>query len=93
MQTAYIVPMPLFDFRCRACGHEFETLVIHSTPPVECPSCHAADPERLLSVFASTSREQRQAAAKKQTQKAAVQAHKDTAAAEREVEHHRREDH
>jgi hypothetical protein len=44
-------------------------------------------------VFASTSKEQRQAAATKQTQRAAKQAYQDNAATEREVEHHRKEDH
>lgn len=85
--------MPLFDFRCRACGHEFEVLVRHDTPPAECPQCHAGDPERLLSVFASTSKEQRQAAAAKQTERAAKTAYKDNAATEREIDQHRKEDH
>jgi len=85
--------MPLFDFRCRACSHEFEALVLNDTPPTECPKCHAADLERLLSVFASTSREQRRAAADSQVHKAAKQAHKDNAAVERETEAHRREEH
>jgi len=85
--------MPLFDFRCRACDHKFEVLVRHDTPPVVCPACQASDPERQLSVFASTSKEQRQAAATKQTQRAAKQGHQETAAAEREIDHHRKEDH
>lgn len=85
--------MPLFDFRCRACGHEFEALVLNDTPPGECPQCHARDLERLLSVFASTSRERRQAAADSERHKAASQAHKDNAVVERESEQHRREDH
>lgn len=85
--------MPLFDFRCRACGHEFEVLVLNGTPPVECPKCHEGEPEKQLSVFASTSREQRQTAANAQSRKAATQGHKDNAAVERETEQHRREDH
>jgi putative FmdB family regulatory protein len=42
--------MPLFDFQCRACGHEFEALVRRSAAPA-CPSCGSADLERLLSGF------------------------------------------
>jgi putative FmdB family regulatory protein len=40
--------MPLFDFRCRACGHHFEALVRPPADPA-CPSCASADLERLLS--------------------------------------------
>lgn len=43
--------MPIYDYACRACGHEFEALTRgESPPPPECPQCHAADAERLLSV-------------------------------------------
>lgn len=85
--------MPLYDFRCRACGHEFESLVRNNVLPSECPTCHAADLERLLSTFAATSREKRQAAASKQVQKAAKQGRLDTVATDREADEHRREDH
>lgn len=30
--------MPIFDFQCTRCEHEFEALVLGSTPPV-CPEC------------------------------------------------------
>lgn len=42
--------MPLFDFRCRACGAEFEALV---RPPQEpaCSSCGSADVEKLVTSF------------------------------------------
>ena len=42
--------MPLFDFHCKACGHEFEALVRPPAQPA-CPSCGSADLERLLSGF------------------------------------------
>src|SRR5204862_7078877 len=42
--------MPLYDFRCRACGHEFEALVRPPAAPV-CSSCASGDLERLLSGF------------------------------------------
>lgn len=42
--------MPLYDFRCKACAHEFEALVRPPREPV-CPSCGGADLERLLSGF------------------------------------------
>lgn len=86
--------MPLYDFRCRACGHKFEALVrAQDGPPSECPKCQAADLERLMSVFAATSREKLQAAATKKRHKEAAVGRQETMAEEREIEHHRHEDH
>jgi putative FmdB family regulatory protein len=44
--------MPLFEYACRTCDHQFEALVRNAEPP-ECPSCHGADLERRLSAFAA----------------------------------------
>jgi putative FmdB family regulatory protein len=46
--------MPLYDYECRACGHEFETLVRTGSTP-ECPKCQSQDLERQLSTFMMTS--------------------------------------
>jgi len=59
----YAVAMPLYDYRCRSCDHEFEALVRPGDVP-QCPSCKGHDLERLLSTFAVDSAERRQAAAK-----------------------------
>ena len=41
--------MPIYEYSCNACGHQFEALVRKSkTPP--CPSCRSQDLERLLSL-------------------------------------------
>jgi putative FmdB family regulatory protein len=40
--------VPLYDFRCRACGAEFEALVRPPNEPA-CASCGSADLERLVS--------------------------------------------
>ncbi len=91
--------MPLYDFRCRACSHTFESLVRINAdgsgfpPPAECPKCRAADLERLPSVFAASSPEKRQAAASAKVSKDAKQGHRDNVQTEREAEDHRREDH
>ena len=46
--------MPIYEYRCLACGHQFEALVrVHDTPA--CESCHSTDLERLLSMFAVSS--------------------------------------
>jgi putative FmdB family regulatory protein len=34
--------MPLFEYDCRKCGHQFETLVIGSRTPA-CPKCKSED--------------------------------------------------
>jgi putative FmdB family regulatory protein len=44
--------MPTYEYRCGACGTEFEKIGRMSDPPVEaCPSC-GADAERRLSAGA-----------------------------------------
>jgi putative FmdB family regulatory protein len=43
--------MPLYDFRCTACGASFEALVRPPAAPA-CPTCASPDLERLLSSFA-----------------------------------------
>jgi putative FmdB family regulatory protein len=43
--------MPLYEFQCKSCGHEFEDLVLGSARPA-CPSCESPQLQRLLSVFA-----------------------------------------
>ena len=60
--------MPIYEYACKACGHEFETLVLGETKP-ECPSCQSRDLERLalpahgpLIVHAGTEHESREEA-------------------------------
>ena len=60
--------VPLYDFRCRACGHEFEALVRPANAP-QCPECHATDLERLLSTFVASSEEGQQKAARDSRQR------------------------
>lgn len=44
--------MPLYEYSCKACDHQFEALVRGSEAP-ECPACQGRDLERRLSVFAA----------------------------------------
>ena len=88
--------MPLFDYRCQSCAHEFEVLIrpaSHGDPPPSCPACGNQNLERLLSTFALSSREKTQAAAAAKNKKEAAIARADTAAMDREIDHHRHEDH
>jgi putative FmdB family regulatory protein len=41
--------MPIFDFACRGCGHQFEVLVRGGSTPA-CPACQGTDLEKLLSL-------------------------------------------
>lgn len=81
--------MPLYEFQCRTCGHQFEALVRSGHSP-ECPSCHGSDLERLLSGFAVSSEERTQAAVKS-ARKKAIRGRREEIAAEeayrREHEH------
>jgi putative FmdB family regulatory protein len=51
--------MPLFEYRCQKCRHEFEALIL---PGLEarCPKCSGQSLERLLSQFAVSSEGTRQ---------------------------------
>lgn len=44
--------MPIHEYACRGCGHEFETLVRSSDTPC-CASCGSTELEKKLSVFAT----------------------------------------
>lgn len=44
--------MPIYEYACRKCGHQFETLVRSGITP-ECPSCRSSDLDKQLSVFAT----------------------------------------
>jgi putative FmdB family regulatory protein len=41
--------MPIYEYRCRACNKEFETIVFGSDEEVSCPECKGVDVERLMS--------------------------------------------
>ena len=45
--------MPVYEYRCKKCGYEFEALVKTSSDPVTCSKCHSADAERKISRVAA----------------------------------------
>ena len=75
--------MPLYDFHCRVCGHEFEALARAQDPPVACPSCSGHDLDRLPSGFAVSTAE-KTAAAARDSRKRQRLANKDKIIAEEE---------
>ncbi len=50
--------MPLYDYRCKQCGHAFEELVRTMPGPsvLECPNCGQMTALRQLSTFSTRSR-------------------------------------
>jgi putative FmdB family regulatory protein len=49
--------MPVYDYRCPACGNCFEELVRLGETP-SCPACGAHSPEKLLSAPSAPGRSQ-----------------------------------
>jgi len=48
--------MPIYEYRCATCDHQFEALILRSSETAElaCPRCSAAELERVLSAPAPT---------------------------------------
>jgi putative FmdB family regulatory protein len=86
--------MPIYEYECRSCGHEFEFLLLPSikATPV-CPKCQGQDLERLLSGFSVNSAEMSEARANSQRKRLAQsRIYKDKQVAEREhIEEHVKE--
>jgi putative FmdB family regulatory protein len=52
-QWAYNPAMPIFEYACNACGHQFEFLKLPAATTVpSCPACQSPNLTRLLSGFA-----------------------------------------
>jgi len=50
--------MPIFEYKCRKCGHQFEHLVVPSTTKAAaCPKCRSRGKslESVISMFATKS--------------------------------------
>ncbi|AZR73115.1 hypothetical protein BBF96_06785 [Anoxybacter fermentans] len=45
--------MPIYEFTCKSCGHEFEKLcrVDYNLKEIQCPKCGANDVRKRLSLF------------------------------------------
>jgi putative FmdB family regulatory protein len=67
--------MPIYEYTCKSCGHEFEALVRGANAPV-CVQCGKNDLERRFSlpnVSSETTRGQAMRAAKKRDKKQGVE--------------------
>lgn len=47
--------MPLYEYKCKKCGHAFEALVVNSSAKPKCIKCGAASVEKQLSTFSTSS--------------------------------------
>ena len=82
--------MPILEYSCRACGHQFEFLKLPATQgAASCPACRSEDLERLLSGFAMSTVELTKSRVKKaRTQIQQSKDHKDKLIAEEEERKH-----
>jgi putative FmdB family regulatory protein len=79
--------MPIYEYECRGCGHQFETLARGSIAPT-CPACQSQELDRLLSMFAVSSGATRSQALKDGRRRgASIQREKDHAQLAYEKEH------
>ena len=79
--------MPIFEYACKSCGKDFETLVRPGSPAPSCPACQSTELEKLISTPAIKSESTHgmaMRAAKKRDQKAGAEA----ARVQREYELH-----
>lgn len=90
----YPPEMPIYEYRCIQCAHEFELLVLRTSPAPKCPACDSQNPEQLLSGFAVNSEGTRQTSIDKyrRSYKASGQ-RRDEQAAAVEYEKKEREEH
>jgi putative FmdB family regulatory protein len=47
--------MPIYEYKCRKCGHKFGTLqpITTARTGTPCPNCGSTDTKRLISLFGS----------------------------------------
>jgi putative FmdB family regulatory protein len=48
-------PMPIYEFKCLRCNHQFEFLCFRTDEKAECPACGSQETEKQLSTFSSVS--------------------------------------
>ena len=80
--------MPIYEYRCRTCDHEFEALVRSGNVPA-CPQCGSGDLEQKLSMFAVSSEATRQSALKAGRAQQKKNTRDKLIAEQEEIEHHR----
>jgi putative FmdB family regulatory protein len=75
--------MPLYDFKCRSCGHRFEELV-RLGEAATCPKCQTAGAERQFSPSAGISTETTRGRSKRSARRVSGAIKREKDAADRE---------
>jgi putative FmdB family regulatory protein len=44
--------MPIYEYHCDQCDHDFEKLVFNASEKITCPSCKSKKVNRMMSAFA-----------------------------------------
>ncbi len=44
--------MPIYEYQCGKCDHEFEKLILSSSETISCPKCKSKKVSRVMSTFA-----------------------------------------
>lgn len=47
--------MPIYEYVCESCGHEYEKIVLSKSAEIACPKCESRQSKQKLSVFTSAS--------------------------------------
>ena len=55
MKQEGVRKMPIFEYQCHQCGHEFEKLVFNTSEKIACPKCKSKKVRRMMSAFAFSS--------------------------------------
>lgn len=76
--------MPIFEYRCSACGDQFERLILRSSPTPQCPSCQGSELEKVVSLTAVSSDHSRESALRGAKQRVGKLRH------EKEYEEHKK---
>jgi putative FmdB family regulatory protein len=83
--------VPIYDYKCRTCGRQFEELVKLGQTP-DCPSCGGRDLERLVSLPVVSTESSRRRSFKKARERAS-KVHEEKKHAQAEYERNYIKDH
>lgn len=84
--------MPIYEYKCKACGKQFEKLVRHSDTP-DCPDCQSCELERLFVPAAAISTQKSRSRTLGIARRAAGAVKKEKDHAQREYEQNYIKDH